>query len=89
MRDQVIALEYEADGVVPVRVPVGVPVLLRADAVDQQVSVRVLVEAAENVQHRRLAAAGRSEYGNELALSESEIDAPEGPYDFGACPVFL
>ena len=57
VRDQVIALEYEAYGVVSVCVPVCVLVFPGADAVDKQVSVGVLVETSEYVQHRCFAAA--------------------------------
>ena len=50
VRDEVIALEDEADGMVAVGVPVAVAELLRRAAGNQQVTGRILVEAADDVQ---------------------------------------
>ena len=50
VRDEVIALEDEADGMVAVGVPVAVAELLRRAAGDQQVAGRILVEAADDIQ---------------------------------------
>ena len=50
VRDEVVALEDEADGMVAVGVPVAVAELLRGTAGDQQVAGRILVEAADDVQ---------------------------------------
>ena len=49
VRDEVIALEDEADGMVAVGVPVAVAELLRRAAGNQQVTGRILVEAADDV----------------------------------------
>ena len=54
VRDQVVGLEDEADAVVSVRVPVARLVILRGDAVDHEVAALEAVEAADDVEHRRL-----------------------------------
>ena len=65
-----IALEYEAYGVVTVRIPIPVAVLLGASALYYQVAGSILIQAAYNVEQRRFAATRRTEYGNKLALPE-------------------
>ena len=77
VRDQIIALEDEADGVVAVAVPVGVGKVLRRFAIDDKVAARVLIQPADNVQKRRLAAARMAEDGDKLALAEVEAHAPQ------------
>ncbi len=55
VRDEVVALEHEADAVVAVGVPVVVLVLLGGDAIDDEVAGIEVVEAADDVEHRGLA----------------------------------
>lgn len=57
VRDQVVGLEDEADAVVAVGVPVAGLVVLRRNAVDDEVAALEAVEAANDVEHRRLAGA--------------------------------
>ena len=57
VRNEVIALEDKADGVVAVAVPVGVGKVLRRLAVDDEIAARIVVKAADDVEQRRLAAA--------------------------------
>ena len=78
VRDEVVGLEYEAYRVVAVGVPVAVLILLRGAAVYHEVALGVLVEAADDVQQRRLAAAARPQYGDELVLPEAYRDAAQG-----------
>ena len=59
VRDEVVALEHEADAVVAVGVPVAVLVLLGGNAVDDQVARIVMVKPAHDVQQRGLARARR------------------------------
>ena len=54
MRNQVIALEYETDRVVTVRVPVPVLISLCGYAVDNEVTRIVTVETSDNVKKRGL-----------------------------------
>ena len=49
MRNQVVALKYEADGVVPVGVPVTVLVFFCGNTVDNQVAGIVAVQSADDI----------------------------------------
>ena len=79
VRDQVVALEYETDGVVAVGVPVTVGELLGGFSVDDQVTGGVAIQAADDVQQRGLAAAGLSQNGDEFAFPEGDADAFQRP----------
>ena len=59
VRDQVVALEDKADRVVPVGIPVAVLILFRGNAVDDQIAAVVAVEAADDIQKRRLSRTAR------------------------------
>ena len=90
VRDEVVALKDKADGVVAVRVPVAVVVLLCGAAVDNEVAGGVAVQAADDVQQRGLAAAGLAQDRNELVFTKGNVDALEcfdlrraGLVDFG------
>ena len=75
VRDEVIALKHETNGMVAVGVPVSVGELLGGFAVDDQVSGGVAVQPADDVQQRGLAAAGLAEDRDELAFPEGNADA--------------
>ena len=75
MGDQVITLEHEADRVISIGVPVAVFEILGGASVDNEVALGVLIQPADNVQHGSLAAAGRSQNGNEFVPSESQVNA--------------
>ena len=70
VRDKVVGLEHEADAVVAVRVPIAVLVLARGHAVDEQVSVVVMVKTADDVEHGGLARARRPQHCHELIVAE-------------------
>ncbi len=70
MGNQVVGLENETDGVVSVRIPVSCLVLLGRFAVDDQITGRVFVQSADDVEHRRLSASGRTQERNEFCVSE-------------------
>ena len=72
MRDEVISLEHEADAVVAVGIPVAVLVALGGDAVDDKVAGVVVIQAADDVEHGRLARAGRAEHRDELVVAEGD-----------------
>ena len=78
MGDQVVALEYKANGMVAVCVPVAILVMLGRGAVDDQVTFGVLIQATDDIQHGGLAAAGGAEDGHKLILAEGQVDPLEG-----------
>ena len=75
MRNEVIALEDKADGVVAVAVPVGVGIILCGAPVYDQVAGAVLVKPADDVQECGLAAAGMTQYCDEFMLAELKVHA--------------
>ena len=80
MRNDVVALEHKANGVVAVGVPIGVRVVLSGAAVDTQVALGVLVEAANDVEQRGLAASRGAQNSHELALAKAQRHAIKGHY---------
>ena len=75
--DQVIALENEADRVVAVGVPVAVGKFLGGATVDYQISARVAVKTADNVEHRGFATARRTEDRHEFVRAEAQAYTAE------------
>src|SRR5258706_15572942 len=57
---------------------------LNAFAVDQDLAGSLLVQASDQVQQRRFAAAGRTDYAEELSGLYLEIDVVEGEQAFAA-----
>ena len=66
MRDQVVALEHKADGVVAVGVPIAVGVLFGGDPVDDKVTAVVPIQAADDVQ--------QAQDGDEFAVAQVQAD---------------
>ena len=89
VRDQVIALEHETNGVVAVGVPVAVGVLLGGDAVDDQVTAIIAVKAANDVEQCGFAGAAGAQDGDKLIVTEVQADIVEGDLFQIACFVFL
>ena len=87
--NQVIALEDETDGVVPVGVPVPVPVFPGGDAVDHQIPAVIPVQAADDIQQGGLAGAAGTQNSNEFAVPEIQADAVQSVLDETAGPVFF
>ena len=73
MRNEVIALEYEADRVVAVGIPIAVAEVLGRSPTDYEVAAIVAVKSSDDVQKRGLSAAGRAENRNELLLAKGNI----------------
>ena len=69
MRNQIVALEHEADGVVAVRIPIAILVLARRDAVDHQIAVVIPVEAADDVEQGGLAGTRGTQNRDEFAVA--------------------
>ena len=80
MRDKVIALKNESDGMVAVGVPVRLGELFSRFASDGESPAVVAVESAENIQKSRL---------SELVLPEADGHAVESAYPLVSEPVFL
>ena len=87
VRNEVIALEDETHGMVAIRVPVAVAIALGGATVDDKVAARVLVEPADDVEQRGLAAAGLAENAHELAIAKRDGYALERVNDVLACSV--
>ena len=75
VRDKVVALEHEADGVVAVGVPIPVVIFPGGDAVDDQISAVIAVKAADDIQQRRFARAAGPEDGDKLIVPQVQADA--------------
>lgn len=75
MGDQVITLEYKADGMVSVCVPVPIFKLFCGFSVDHKITGGVTVKATYNIQQGRLTAAGLSQNGNKLIFPEIQCQS--------------
>lgn len=75
MGNQIVTLEHEPDGVVPVGIPIPVRVLLGGCPVDDQVPAVVPVQSAKYVQQRGFAGTGGSQNRHELAVPEIQAHA--------------
>ena len=71
---RLVALKDKADGVVAVRVPIAVVVLLCGAAVDNEVAGGVAVQAADDVQQGGLTRAGGAQDGDEFAVAQVQAD---------------
>ena len=89
VRDQVITLEHEADGVVAVGVPVAIGVLVGGNAVDHQIAAVITVQTADDVQQSGFAGAGRAQNGNEFVIPQVEAYIIQRFLDKIAGPVFF
>ena len=58
--DEVVALEYEADGVIAVGVPCRIIVFFCRNVVDDQITAGVLIQSADDVEQGSLSASGRT-----------------------------
>ena len=89
VRDEVVALEDEADAVVAVGVPVAVVEILGRDAVDQKVARVEVVEAADDIEHGRLARARGAQDGDELVVAKRQAHVVERDLGEGLRNVLL
>ena len=80
MRNQVIALENETDRMISVSVPVSVLILFCGYAIDNEVSGRIVVKTADNIQHCGLTASGMTKNSNKLVITECNINSVECSY---------
>ena len=56
VRNEVIALKHEADGMVSVGIPVRVAVAAGGHSVDDEVARGILIQSADDIQHRGFSA---------------------------------
>ena len=77
MGNKIIALEYEADGVVSVSIPIAILVHGGGFAVDQQISRGIAIKSADDIEHRGLATARRTKNCKELSLPYRQTDIIE------------
>ena len=89
MRNQVVALKHKADGVVAVRVPVLLGKVLCGLAANHQIAGGGVVETADQVQKRRLAASGRPEDRYKFIFPKSDGNAVQRLHALAAGSVFL
>ncbi len=89
VRDQVIALEHEAYRVVSVRIPVTVAILRCRDPVYHELPAVRLVQAADNIQERRLSRSARAEHRHELIVAEVHAHSVQRHLRETCCPVFF
>ena len=89
MMNQVVALKDKADRGVPVRVPVAVLIFLGRFPRDHEVAGSVLIQPADDVEKRRLSAAGSAQHGYEFGLAEMQGNAFERLYAGVAFAVVL
>src|SRR5258708_28110741 len=76
-RKQVELLEYKSDFALPQGCALGVGKCRKVDAVDQHAPVGRARQAAEYIEQRGLAAAGRANNAYELARFNIKADAPQ------------
>ena len=75
VRDEVVALEDKAYAMVAVGVPIPILEVLGGFSVDEQVTVGVAIQTADDVEQGGLTASRRAEDGYELALTEVDADS--------------
>ena len=80
MGNEVVALEYEAYAVVAVGVPVAILEVLGRAPVDEQVAVRVTVQAAHDIEQGGLTASRGTQDGYEFILAKVNADSVQSSY---------
>ena len=78
MRDEVVALEDEADAVVAVGIPIGIFVLAGGNAIDHDVTGIGVVQTAQDIEQGSLAGTAGAQHRNEFAVAECKRHAIEG-----------
>ena len=89
MRDQIVALKDKPDGMIAVFIPVPVRKILCRLSIDDQIPTGVMVQSADNIEQRRLAASALSQDRDKLVFPKGQRDAPESMYDLIAAVIIL
>ena len=87
--DQIVALEYEADGVVPIGVPVPVGIFFGRDTVDDQITAVISVQTADHIQKRGLTGAAGTQNGDKFLIAQVQAHAVQGSLNQLSGDVFL
>ena len=87
--DQVVALEYKADRVVAVGIPVAIGILFGGDPVDDQIAVIVAIQSADDIQEGGLTGTAGTEYRYKFVVAQTERHALERFLHKTACLVYL
>ena len=70
MRDQIVALEDETDGMVAVIIPVFIFEIFGGSAIDDQITAGILIQPADDVEQGRLAASALSQDGDKFTFAK-------------------
>ena len=89
MRNQIIALKNKTDRVVAIGIPVTALIGAGRDAVDEQLTAVAVIQAADNIEQRRLSGAAGSQNRHELTFPERQRYAVQSLLDQRTCPVFF
>ena len=89
VRNEVVALEDEADRVIAVVIPIAVEKFLGRFSIDDKVAVGVTVKTADDIEHRGFSAARSTEDRNEFVPTEIQRNTAEGDHLAVARDVFL
>ena len=75
--NEVITLKHEANGVVPVRIPVTVFVLLGRDAIDDQIAGVVAVKPANDIQQGGFSRTAGAQNGDKFIVPQIQAHIPQ------------
>ena len=70
MGNEIVALEYETDGVVAIGVPIAAFVLFGGNAVDYQIAGIIVVKSADDIKQCGFAGSRRTENGHEFVVTQ-------------------
>ena len=73
--NQIVALEYEADGMVSVGIPIPILIFPGGNPVDDQLSAVIAVKSADDIQQCGFSGAAGAENGDEFIIPEIQADA--------------
>ena len=74
VHNQVITLEDETDGVIPVGIPVPVLVFSGGRSIDDEISAVISIQTTDDIEKGCLTRTAGAENGNELIVPEIETD---------------
>ena len=89
VRDQVVALENKADGVIAVGIPIGIGVFFSRNTADYKVTAGILVKTADDVEQCCLSATRGTQNGNEFVFAEAQVDSGESAYSRVTCVIIF
>ena len=75
VHDQIIALEYKTNAMVPIGIPVLILVFLCCFSLDYQIAIGVLIELSHDIQECCLSTTGMSKNRNKFICPKSNTDS--------------